>query len=128
VLFDDSYNANPLSVIAAADFIAELPGESWMVLGDMMELGDSAPDLHREVGAAVRASGVDRLLALGDLAQHSVEGFGDRATWYAGIEALLDDVANIGVGVNVLVKGSRSMRMERVVTALSDADPMRKEA
>lgn len=127
-LFDDSYNANPLSVMAAADFLVTLAGKSWLVLGDMMELGDGAMDLHREVGAAARASGVDRLLALGELSQHSVEGFGDGATWYASIEALLDDVASIGTGVNVLVKGSRSMRMERVVAALRDADPMRMEA
>ena len=74
-LFDDSYNANPRSVVAAAEFIASLPGESWLVLGDMFELGEDAEELHREVGASARASGVNRLLALGDLSKAAVEGF-----------------------------------------------------
>lgn len=117
-LFDDSYNANPRSVAAAADFIASLPGASWLVLGDMFELGEDAEELHREVGASARASGVSRLLALGDLSKAAVAGFGDGATWYESIDALISDVSNVGEGTNVLVKGSRGMRMERVVAAL----------
>ena len=126
-LFDDSYNANPLSAIAAADFLASLPGESWLVLADMKELGEGAEELHREVGASARASGVDRLLALGDLAQHYVEGFGTGAVWYEDMEALLADAGEAGDSVNVLVKGSRSMRMERVVDALRVGVAVRKE-
>ncbi len=128
LLFDDSYNANPLSVIAAADFLASLDGESWLVLGDMKELGEGAEDLHREVGASARASGVDRLFALGDLSRSAVDSFGSGASWYRNINALIGDVAAAGVGVNVLVKGSRSMRMERVVDALRASEPVRKEA
>jgi len=124
-LFDDSYNANPLSVAAAANFVADLPGESWLVLGDMKELGEGAKDMHHEVGASARASGVDRLFALGDLARHSASGFGDGGQWYESLEALLVDVAKIGPSVNVLVKGSRSMRMERVVAALCDNECQR---
>ena len=120
-LFDDSYNANPLSVLAAAEFLASLAGESWLVLGDMKELGDDAENLHRELGASVRASGVDRLFAIGDLSRHSVAGFGDGARWYASIEELIADVSEVSAAANVLVKGSRSMRMERVVTALRAA-------
>ena len=127
-LFDDSYNANPLSVVAAADFLASLDGESWLVLGDMKELGDGAKELHREVGASARASGINRLFALGDLAQESVDGFGDGACWYSDIDRLLDDLASVGSSTNVLVKGSRSMRMERVVDALRVPDSVRKEA
>jgi UDP-N-acetylmuramoyl-tripeptide--D-alanyl-D-alanine ligase len=127
-LFDDSYNANPLSVIAAAEFLASLDGQSWLVLGDMKELGDDAKELHREVGASARASGVDRLFALGDLSKHSAEGFGDGASWYASIDALNAAVGQVGGDVNVLVKGSRSMHMERVVDALRARDPVRKEA
>ena len=127
-LFDDSYNANPLSVLAAAEFVANLDGESWLVLADMKELGEDAEDLHREVGASARASGVDRLFALGDLSRHCVEGFGDGATWYPDIGALLNDVRKADSSVNILVKGSRSMRMERVVDALRAVDPVRKEA
>ena len=127
-LFDDSYNANPLSVKAAAEFLASLEGESWLVLGDMKELGDDAKDLHREVGASARASGVDRLFALGDLSKYCVAGFGAGANWYSNIDELIADVSAAGRSTNVLVKGSRSMRMERVVAALCESDPVRKEA
>ncbi len=127
-LFDDSYNANPLSVVAAAEFLAGLEGNSWLVLGDMKELGKDATELHREVGAAARASGVNRLFALGELSRHCVDGFGDGANWYADIDALLTDVRRVNSSTNVLVKGSRSMRMERVVDALRRAGPVRKEA
>ena len=98
------------------------------MLADMKELGEGAEDLHREVGASVRASGIDRLFVLGDLSRHCVEGFGDGANWYPDIDALLDAVSKAGPSVNILVKGSRSMRMERVVDALRAVDPVRKEA
>ena len=128
-LFDDSYNANPLSVIAAGEFLSRLPGENWLVLGDMKELGDDAAVLHREVGEAVRACGVDRLFALGDLSRNTVEGFGEHASWYGNIDALLDDLgAGLSASVNLLVKGSRSMRMERVVDAMRAAPPVKREA
>ncbi|MGI9233630.1 MAG: UDP-N-acetylmuramoyl-tripeptide--D-alanyl-D-alanine ligase, partial [Woeseiaceae bacterium] len=65
-LFDDTYNANPLSVIAAAEFLSQLSGENWLVLGDMKELGDDAADLHRDLGDKIRTIGVDRLFALGE--------------------------------------------------------------
>jgi len=128
-LFDDSYNANPLSVIAAAEFLAALPGESWLVLGDMKELGDDAIELHREVGEAARASGVDRLFAYGDLASIAVEGFGENGRWYASLDTLVDELSEaLTADVSVLVKGSRSMRMERVVDALREPEAVRKEA
>ncbi len=127
-LFDDSYNANPLSVRAAADFLASLEGKSWLVLGDMKELGAGAKELHREVGASARASGVNRLFALGDLSKFCVQGFGDGASWYPGIDALLADMVAVDSATNVLVKGSRSMRMERVVDALRLDPALSKEA
>lgn len=128
-LFDDSYNANPLSVNAAAEFLASLPGESWLVLGDMKELGDDAAELHREVGEAARASGVNRLFAYGDLAASAAEGFGERASWYASLDALVDELCDgMSSDVTVLVKGSRSMHMERVVDALREPDVVRREA
>ena len=128
-LFDDSYNANPLSVIAAAEFLSALPGESWLVLGDMKELGDDAAEMHREVGEAARASGVDRLFAYGDLASRAAEGFGESARWYGSLDALVDELSDaLTADVSVLVKGSRSMRMERVVDALREPEAVRKEA
>jgi UDP-N-acetylmuramoyl-tripeptide--D-alanyl-D-alanine ligase len=127
-LFDDSYNANPLSVRAAAEFLASIEGKSWLVLGDMKELGAGAKELHREVGASARASGIDRLFALGDLSRQAVEGFGEGATWYVDIDSMLADLDEVDSTTNVLVKGSRSMQMERVVEALRIAVAMRKEA
>ena len=128
-LFDDSYNANPLSVIAAAEFLSALPGEGWLVLGDMKELGDGAAELHREVGEAARASGVNRLFAYGDLARSSVEGFGENARWYASLDTLVDELSEeLTSDISVLVKGSRSMRMERVVDALREPATVRREA
>ena len=127
-LFDDSYNANPLSVVVAAEFLSGLAGESWLVLGDMKELGEDAEDLHREVGASARACGIDRLFAFGDLARNYVEGFGEGATWYGSLDALLAELELAHQSVNVLVKGSRSMRMERVVAAMRAADDVRRKA
>ncbi|MDJ0699689.1 MAG: UDP-N-acetylmuramoyl-tripeptide--D-alanyl-D-alanine ligase [Woeseiaceae bacterium] len=118
-LYDDSYNANPVSVTAAGEFLAGLPGRSWFVLGDMKELGDDAMDMHREVGVALRRAGIDRLAATGELCRATVQGFGDGADWYADVDEMIDDLSSeLGDDVNILVKGSRSMRMERVVQAL----------
>lgn len=128
-LFDDSYNANPRSVVAAAEFLSQLSGESWLVLGDMKELGPDAAALHREVGEAARACGIDRLFALGDLSRNTVEGFGEHASWFGSVDALVDELSDrLNNSVNVLVKGSRSMHMERVVDALREDEPVRKEA
>jgi len=128
-LFDDSYNANPVSVVAAAEFLASLPGDNWLVLGDMMELGDDAAGMHRAVGEAARDCGIDRLFVLGELSRNTVEGFGERASWYSNADALIDDVsAALTSSVNVLVKGSRSMRMEIIVEALRERVAARKKA
>jgi UDP-N-acetylmuramoyl-tripeptide--D-alanyl-D-alanine ligase len=122
-LYDDSYNANPLSVIAAAEFVASLPGESWMILGDMFELGEDAARIHGEVGASIRAAGVDRLFAVGDMCRHASDEFGDGADWFDSVESLVGELRDaVDEGVNVLVKGSRGMRMERVVDALREGD------
>jgi UDP-N-acetylmuramoyl-tripeptide--D-alanyl-D-alanine ligase len=121
-IFDDSYNANPVSVVAAAEFLATLPGENWLVLGDMAELGDDAPRLHREVGEEAARAGIGRLLATGGLSRNTVDGFGDGAEWYPSVDALIAAlVAATNATTNVLVKGSRSSRMERVVDALRAA-------
>ncbi len=122
-LYDDSYNANPLSVAAAAEFLAGLKGQSWLVLGDMGELGDSAAILHKEVGAAAKAAGVDRLFATGELSRNTTEAFGDSASWFETINMLIDALrVSVTSDVNLLVKGSRFMRMERVVQALASTE------
>lgn len=128
-LYDDSYNANPLSVVAGARFLASLPGHAWVILGDMKELGSEAAQLHSEAGRQIRETGVERLFATGELCRHAVEAFGPGAVWFADAEELAASVQRELAGdVSVLVKGSRSMRMERVVDVLRAPAPIRKEA
>ena len=128
-LYDDSYNANPLSVIAAAEFLASLNGDSWLVLGDMFELGDDAKRIHHDVGVSIRNAGVDRLYTFGDLSRNAAQAFGDDASSYDSLEALIGDVSKgLSDSINLLVKGSRGMRMERVVDALRAPEAMRKGA
>jgi len=128
-LYDDSYNANPLSVIAAGEFLASLPGKSYFVLGDMKELGEDEQKLHSDVGNGLRNAGIDCLFAVGELSRHAVEAFGEGAAWFGSIDALIECVADVlSADSNVLVKGSRGMRMERVVAALRAPDAVRREA
>ena len=128
-VYDDSYNANPVSVKAAGEFIAELDGENWMVLGDMGELGAESVELHAEVGQALQGYAVDRLFAVGELSKATVTAFGDRGEWFDNIDALIGRVCGeLTADVNVLVKGSRAARMERVVGAIRAADAVRREA
>ncbi len=128
-LYDDSYNANPRSVIAAAEFLSTQAGKRWLVLGDMFELGDEAEKLHAEVGAAIREAGVDRLYTLGKLSSHAAEAFGDAGFSFDSLDALVADIGTeLESDVNVLVKGSRGMRMERVIEALVAPAALRKGA
>lgn len=121
ILFDDSYNANPVSVQAAAEFLAAQEGQSWLVLGDMAELGGDAELLHAHTGWVIREAGVSNLLATGPLSRKTVESFGEGGRWFESIDALNDELRHqVSKGDVVLVKGSRSMGMERVVQALVD--------
>ncbi|MDD3608258.1 MAG: UDP-N-acetylmuramoyl-tripeptide--D-alanyl-D-alanine ligase [Halothiobacillaceae bacterium] len=122
LLLDDTYNANPDSLAAGIAAQKALGGESWLVLGDMGELGEAGQALHREAGQQARALGVRRLYALGPLAARAAEGFGDGARAFAGLEELLRALrAELAPEVVLLVKGSRFMRMEQVVSALLTA-------
>jgi len=128
-LYDDSYNANPLSVAAAARFLASLDGQGWFVLGDMAELGEDAARLHREAGAALKGAGVDRLFATGEMSRNASEEFGAKAMWFESVDMLIDALrATVTSDVNLLVKGSRFMRMERVVQALDASGALSGEA
>jgi UDP-N-acetylmuramoyl-tripeptide--D-alanyl-D-alanine ligase len=114
-VIDDSYNANPDSVRAAIDVLASCPSPTALVLGDMGEVGDHGPEFHREVGAYARSKGVAQLLALGEATRHAVEAFGQGARHFDDIHALVSDLKS----KTILVKGSRFMKMERVVAALT---------
>ena len=119
-LIDDTYNANPDSVAAAISVLAAAPGRRLLVLGDMGELGPDAPALHAEVGDFAKAAGIDALVALGELSAHAVAAFGAGGRHCASLEELLEVVRpELGPHATVLVKGSRFMQMERVVTALA---------
>jgi UDP-N-acetylmuramoyl-tripeptide--D-alanyl-D-alanine ligase len=116
---DDTYNANPLSLRAALETLRDMGGENWLVLGDMGELGEKGPELHRQAGRDARELGATRLFALGELTSLSVEAFGEGASHYPDADALVAALKKaLRPGVRVLVKGSRAMRMERVVQAL----------
>jgi UDP-N-acetylmuramoyl-tripeptide--D-alanyl-D-alanine ligase len=117
-LVDDTYNANPDSVRAAIDVLAELPAPHLLVLGDMGEVGSQGPEFHAEVGAYAAERGIEALYTLGDLCVHAGRAFGS-ARHFDNMDSLLAAVTpHIGDFQSVVVKGSRSMKMERVVEAL----------
>jgi UDP-N-acetylmuramoyl-tripeptide--D-alanyl-D-alanine ligase len=116
-VIDDSYNANPDSVRAAIDVLASCAAPTALALGDMGEVGPQGPQFHREIGAYARSRGIGQLLALGDLAAHAVEAFGKGGQHFKDVAPLVAAIK----ARTVLVKGSRFMRMERVVAALTGA-------
>jgi UDP-N-acetylmuramoyl-tripeptide--D-alanyl-D-alanine ligase len=119
-IIDDTYNANPESVRAAIEVLAQMPGERILVLGDMGELGERGIDAHRQAGAYAGAQGIHALYALGEASRFAVEAFGTGARHFDAAEALAQELnCRLAPGVTVLVKGSRFMRMERVVEALT---------
>jgi UDP-N-acetylmuramoyl-tripeptide--D-alanyl-D-alanine ligase len=121
LVVDDTYNANPASMKAAIDVLAARPGAKLLVLGDMGELGADAAKLHAEIGHYAQQAGIDALFVLGDLSHEMVAAFGghgvnSRARHYATPEALAAELTQqMSASTTVLVKGSRFMRMERVV-------------
>ncbi len=118
-LIDDTYNANPASLAAALEVLAGGQDERWLVLGDMGELGDEAEALHAAMGEQARRAGLTRLFALGPLAAAAARRFGAGGESFADMDALLESLRDVlHGGVTVLVKGSRAMRMERVIEAL----------
>ncbi|NGY05799.1 UDP-N-acetylmuramoyl-tripeptide--D-alanyl-D-alanine ligase [Solimonas terrae] len=119
-LLDDSYNANPSSLRAGLELLAELPGRRWLVLGNMAELGDTAAQLHADAGAAAKRLGIERLFAVGALAGEAVRAFGNGGERFDDTEQLAAALApQLDRTITLLVKGSRSARMERIVAALT---------
>ncbi len=124
LVIDDTYNANPDSMRAAIDVLAKLSGKKVLVLGDMGELGSDAPRMHAEIGAYAKASDIDALYCFGELSQAALNSFGVGARYFSNIDTLIDALLQeMRQGDSVLVKGSRFMKMERVVNAIViDAD------
>jgi UDP-N-acetylmuramoyl-tripeptide--D-alanyl-D-alanine ligase len=133
-LVDDSYNANPDSVLAAIEVLAELPGPRWLLLGDMGEVGERGAEFHAEVGARARERGIDHFWAAGALCAHAATAFGPGARHFASAEQALAALSNAPASTasaasastppaapeaaSILVKGSRFMKMERLVQVL----------
>jgi len=118
-LIDDSYNANPDSVRAGIEVLADLPGSSWLVLGDMGEVGDQGPEFHREVGAYAAELGLAAVWTAGPASAHAAVAYGPAGRSFNTVDELIAALAAAPEVDNVLVKGSRFMRMEQVVAALS---------
>jgi UDP-N-acetylmuramoyl-tripeptide--D-alanyl-D-alanine ligase len=123
-LIDDTYNANPDSVRAAVDILAGVPGPRILVLGDMGEVGVNGEAFHIEVGRYAREQGVHRLLALGDMTKATVASFGHGGEHFSDAYLLLARLRELPVdGATILVKGSRFMRMERIIAQLRSGEP-----
>ncbi len=118
-ILDDTYNANPGSVQAALEVVTQLPGEAWLVLGDMGELGPESAQQHARIGELARAAGIRRLFTLGALSKNAARSFGKGAETYDSVSPLAAELkASAGPAVNLLIKGSRAMHMEQVVMQL----------
>ena len=118
-VIDDTYNANPMSMKAAIDVLKVSAGQRIFVMGDMAELGADAASMHAEIGAYAKTAGIEKFYALGELTKNAVTAFGANAMHFGTVEALAESLKSImNAETTVLVKGSRSMRMERVVDAI----------
>jgi UDP-N-acetylmuramoyl-tripeptide--D-alanyl-D-alanine ligase len=122
-LLDDTYNANPASLSVALDVLAACPPDRYLALGDMAELGNESADLHEQAGRQARAKGVQRLYAVGEYARFAAVAFGDQGQHFPAQEQLISQLkADLNERVTLLIKGSRSSHMERVVAALTVAN------
>lgn len=119
-LLDDSYNASPASVYAAIDVLAQFEN-SILALGELGELGDQSPLIHQRLGEYAKQKGIKRLLGYGSQTTHCVQAFGENAACFSAQQALIDALKNeINSNSVLLVKGSRSSAMDKVVDALSN--------
>lgn len=122
-IVDDSYNANPDSLRAAIDVLAAQPGRRILVLGDMGETGPAAGQFHDEIGGYAKSHGIDRLFCLGELSLASAHNFGEGGQHFDHIDDLVRQLEpELDAHTTVLVKGSRFMRMERVIKAIGETD------
>lgn len=119
-IIDDTYNANPSSLRAGIAVLNDFPGQHYLVMGDMAELGDDAEQRHLQAGIEAKQQGVNRLYAIGELAQRAVQGFGEDAMWFEDQPTLIASLKEgLSEETTLLIKGSRRMHMERVVEALT---------
>lgn len=121
VVIDDCYNANPDSMRAGIAVLAATPGRKMLVIGDMGEIGDQSFQYHDEIGGYAKSEGVDFLFGLGEMTEVAARNFGEGGHYFTRLDDLLAAVkAEMNADTVVLVKGSRFMKMERVVDAISE--------
>jgi UDP-N-acetylmuramoyl-tripeptide--D-alanyl-D-alanine ligase len=119
IIIDDTYNANSASLKAALDVLANCDGKRWLVLGAFGELGPESPKIHEQMGELIKASGVERLLAIGSDTRNTVKVFGKGAAFFDTQSNLIDMLKQELKGDEaILIKGSRAQRMENVAAAL----------
>ncbi|MAS81101.1 MAG: UDP-N-acetylmuramoyl-tripeptide--D-alanyl-D-alanine ligase [Legionellales bacterium] len=120
-IIDDTYNANPVSLKAALNVLSSYEGIRYMVMGDMCELGDEAIDFHSGAGIAIKQADIEGLFTIGELSIKATQAYGDDALHFESYAALNEMlIALLSKDTTILVKGSRSMQMERVVNTLTE--------
>lgn len=118
-IIDDTYNANPFSTQAAVNTLATFSGEKVLILGDMKELGPDAKQLHFATGEKIRTAGIQHLFTFGEMSAATAEAFGNDALHFTDREELIAALRPLlKEGVTILIKGSRSMRMEKIVAEI----------
>jgi UDP-N-acetylmuramoyl-tripeptide--D-alanyl-D-alanine ligase len=121
-IIDDTYNSNPVSMRAALNVLARYPGERIVVMGDMLELGNTAIQQHQSIGQHAHALGLTQFVGFGPLTAEAVAAFGPTGKHVETVTQLLEALETLLIKYQnkavILVKGSRVMKMERVVTAL----------
>ena len=119
-IINDTYNANPFSLQAAISTLAAFPGTRILVLGDMKELGPDEKKLHYQAGEKIRAAGIQHLFTLGELSAATTEAFGKDAQHFTEFNTLISALQPYLTPDNtLLIKGSRSMRMERIINTIT---------
>ena len=127
-VIDDTYNANPDSMRAAIDVLASYPAPRILVIGDMGEVGAQGKEFHEEIGAYAQSKGIETVLATGELARHLGASGAQHYEQFDDLLAALDSALGRDANATVLVKGSRFMKMERVVQHLTGSTPIGKDA
>lgn len=117
-VIDDTYNANPGSFEVAIDYLKQADNQKIIVMGDMKELGENCEQMHKVLGETAKAKGIDKLYATGPLSQLTVKAFGDNGFWFEDKASLTKALKNNQDDSTILVKGSRSTKMEQVIQGL----------
>jgi UDP-N-acetylmuramoyl-tripeptide--D-alanyl-D-alanine ligase len=121
-VINDTYNANPTSTIAAIGILGKMDKTNCLVFGDMKELGEKSRLMHESIGRAAKDADIDIVVATGEMTKYTVSKFGPQGYWFKTIEELLDylhELIRLTPDMNILVKGSRSMQMERVINEIT---------